>query len=169
MKRVSLMDIKTTQKWVLPAGIVVLGIAWMAAGQTGKSTSKSSDTQVMTSGSQAQATESPAPTVTPNVTVNGQKVPTGTNGSTDVAVPGGKAHVEVSNGHTKITTSSGGASGDTSNQQSGNVDINIDSRSGSGRSWSSTQVNGYSNNSDNSATSINSTSTFSSSSSHTGN
>jgi len=99
--------------------------------------------------------------VTPEVTVNGTKVPVDSDGSTDVAIPGGKAKVEVSSGHTRISTTENTANGDTSNSQSGNVDVNITSQSNTGTSWGSTQVYGFNASSGNSGTSYQSTSIFS--------
>jgi hypothetical protein len=165
MKKITFEDLKKTRRWVLPAGVVALGLVSVAATQPPASNSKAV-TEVSSTSSQSQDTESPAPTATPDITVNGEKVPVDEDGSTDVNTSGGKTKVEVSGGQTRITTSGNTSDGDTSNSQSGNVNINIDSHSSSGSSWGSTQVYGFSANSGNSGTSYHSTSIFSTDSDH---
>ncbi len=161
MKKLSLTDIKKAGKWVLPAGIVALGIASVVAGQPGTGGSKAAVTGVSTANSQNQATESPAPTVAPKISVNGAQIPTDKDGSTTMDIPGGKAQVNVSGGRTQVTTSNTTTNGDTSNKSSGNVNVDVNSQSHGGNSWGTTQVYGYNVSSDDSGVSSSSTSIFS--------
>jgi hypothetical protein len=161
MKKVSLTDIKTTRKWVLPAGIVALGFASIVAAN-GSDNSKANVTNVDSTSAKSQATEAPAPTATPDITINGVKLPTSPNGRRDVAIPGGKAHVEVSDGHTQVDAhTSGGQSGDTSNKQTSDVHININSQTNGGTSWGSTQIYGSQSSSDNMSSSFHNSTNFS--------
>lgn len=156
MKKVSLTDIKNARKWALPAGIIALGFASVAVGQPGTNGSKAAVTEVSSTNSQAQGSESPAPTVKPKITVNGQDIPTDKDGSTSVAIPGGTANVDISDGRTRITTDESGE-GNASNTQSSNVDVNINSQS-TGKSSGSTHINGFSTSSGNSSRSRTTTS-----------
>jgi hypothetical protein len=162
MKNLSFMNIHNARKWALPTGIVGLGLVSVLASQVGNGNSKASITDTTSTSTDIQANESPAPTATPNITVNGITIPTDKAGSHEVAIPGGKAHVEVSGGHTQITTSNSGKGGDTSNKQSGNVDINVRSQTNGGTNWGTTQVYGFDTSLDNSSSSFSSTSIFSS-------
>ncbi|HVQ43504.1 MAG TPA: hypothetical protein VMT30_00880 [Candidatus Saccharimonadia bacterium] len=165
MKKVSFTDIKKA-KWVLPAGVVTLGLALMVSGQTGGRGSKAAVTGANSATVQAQTAESPAPTAASTVTVNGTQVPTDRDGSADVPAGNGKAHVEVSGGHTRITTNDSGTSGDTSNNQSGNVEINMSSQTSGGTNSGVTQVYGSSYSSNNGSSSYNNTSIFSTGADH---
>ncbi len=158
MKTVSLKDIKNA-KWVIPAGIAVLGFAAVAVGQNAAQNSKAAVTTTNSVDS-IQSSESPAPTVKPKITVNGTEIPTDKNGTTEVPVGGGKAQVEVSDGHTRVTTSDSGPSGDTSNKTAGDVHVNVNQQSNNGSGSGSTWVNSYSSN--NGSSSYNSTQVFSS-------
>ncbi len=160
--KVSFTDL-TTAKWVLPVGLIVAGTA-IAAGQIGHNGTKTAATQVQSTVSQSQNTEVPAPQASSKVTVNGTDVPGG-DGSTDVPTGNGKAHVEVSGGTTHITTSTG-RSGDTSNQQTNNVDINLNSTSNGSSNSGSTQVFSSNNSSNNGSSSFSSTNVFSTGSDH---
>ena len=162
MNKLSLKNVYKVRTWALPAGIVGLGIVSVLASQAGNGNSKASITDTTSTSTDISASESPAPTATPNITVNGITIPTDKAGSRDVAIPGGKAHVEVSGGHTQITTNNSGKGGDTSNKQSGNVDINVHSQTNGGTNWGTTQVYGFDTSLDNSSSSFNSTSIFSS-------
>jgi len=158
----SFTDKIKTQKWVLPAGILVIGLV-VAFSQPSTGKAKAAVTQVTTTGS-TQAEASPAPTSAPDITVNGVKIPTDKTGSRDINTPGGKTHVEVSDGQTRVTTTSPVSQGTTSNTQSGNVNISIQSQSTGGTSSSSVQTYGSSTSFDGSTWSTNSTSVDSSSS-----
>jgi hypothetical protein len=113
--------------------------------------------------SQDTANASPAPTTKPEVRVNGKKL-TVQDGQTEVAIPGGTARVEVSNGATQVTTEQSEPSGDTSNQDKSSVNINLRTESDTDIR-SRTRIRETSRDSDGS--SFSSTSTFSSSSSKT--
>lgn len=152
MKQVGLADIKTISKWAIPAGILTLGTISVIAAGAGPANFKGVSSKVGATAPESRATASPAPDASPAITVNGVKLPIGTDGTHDVAIPGGKAHVEVSGGQTKVTAKTSSSSGDTSNTQTGNVDIQIDSQNLHNNSNSSTSS---------SSTSITSTSIFS--------
>jgi len=160
MKNVSLENIKKAGKWAVPAGVIALAVVSQLVAQPGKSPA-AAVTGVDTPNAQSQATESPAPAAAAQVTVNGQAIPTDKQGTTDLDVPGGKAHVNVAGGSTTVTTSDNGTTGDTSNNQSGNVNLSVNSNSNGGSNWGSTQVYGFSSNSNASGASFNSTSIFS--------
>lgn len=164
MKKVSFKDVKKARKWLLAVGVVAVGFASVALGQPGINKSKAADTGTTVSDSSNQTPASPAPTVKPEITVNGTKIPTDKNGSSDVDTSGGKAHVEVSGGQTRVTTNDSAPHGDTSNTQAGNVNVDIKSQNTGGTSWNSIQSYGNSSNFDGSSWSSNSTSVFNSSS-----
>jgi hypothetical protein len=164
MKKVSFSDIHKARRWVLPVGITTLGFVAVAYGQSGINTSKANTTHVTMTSSADQTPASPAPTVKPDITVNGTKIPTDKNGSSDIVTPGGKAHVEVSGGQTRLTTNDNSTHGDTSNAQTGNVNLNVDAHSTGGSSWNSIQSYGTSTNDNGSSWSSNSTSVYSTSS-----
>jgi hypothetical protein len=158
MKKLNLQDIKKTSRWILPAGMVVLGAIAIVATDSGTSRSKA-DTAPQSG--QLQAVESPVPTSKPEITINGKEMPTDKEGQAEVDVPGGTAQVNVSGDRTTITTSDSSAGGDTSNNNSETVDVNISSQTHGGTSWGSTQVYGFNSSSNNSGTSFSSTSIFS--------
>ena len=169
MKNMRLKDLKIARKWALPAGIVALGLASIVMGQqhnTGGS--KAAVIDVDSARSQTGAKETPAPTVKPDITVNGTAISTDEEGSKTIDTPGGKVHVEVDGGNTRITTNDSDSEigGDTSNKQSGDVSVNLDSHSNGGTTWGSTRVYGFSTSSDNSGAGVSSTSVFSSDSGH---
>lgn len=161
MKKVSSTDMKNVQKWALPVGVVAVGLISAVAWQASSNDSKAAMTEKASSDPQAQTTESPAPTTEPKIMVNGTQIPVDKEGSTEVAIPGGKARVDVSDGKTRVTTSDEARQGDTSNVQSGNVSVKIDSQSNGGASWGTTRVYGSSSSSHGSGTSFNSTSIIS--------
>ena len=156
MKKRSLTDIKIARKWAVPAGIVIIGFAYIAVFQLGASGSKVSATDVSLKASRSQSSVSPAP----KVSINGTEVPTDHIGSTSVNIPGGKAKVEVSGGSTRITTSES-AKGNSVNTQSNNVNVRINSQSTSGNSRSSTQIDDFSRSSGNSSSSTHNITIFS--------
>ncbi len=139
MRLVRLTDIKKISKWALPAGIVAVGLGVVVAQSVPRGAAKTAATEVSTTDVQTHGLESPAATVEPDVVVNGTKIPTNKKGSTSVNIPGGKAQVEVSDGHTSVTTQQNGSSSG-SNQSSSSVNINLNSHtttSSSGNSGSS--------------------------------
>jgi hypothetical protein len=146
MARLKLRHVNMARKWAIPAGIVALGAVAVVAGQSHLGNSKAALSTASARSSQSQSPASPAATVAPNVSVNGQSVSTGQDGTTTVPIPGGTARVDVSNGTTHVTTSEHVTSGDTSNSQSNNVNVHIDSSSNGGASQGSTQVYGFDSN-----------------------
>jgi hypothetical protein len=155
MKTVSFENMKKI-RWALPAGLAALGFTLVALGYG--SGNKASVKDTTSTDSHVQAAESPAPTATPNITINGTTIPTDKNGTRDVNTPGGTAHVEVSDGHTRITTNDSSQSGDTSNKSQQSLDLNVSSQSTGGSSWNSTHTYGFSDSSNGTSSSYSSTS-----------
>ena len=162
MIKVSLIDITKLGQWTLPLGVIAAGLLVVVAVQAAPSQHKAALTTVVTTPVHKPVAESPMPAANTDVSVNGTAVPTNTQGSSDVAVPGGNAHVEVSGGHTQVTTDTNGTNGVATNSKDGSVNIHINSaQTDGGTNWGSTQVYGYSNSADGSTMSSNSTSVFS--------
>jgi hypothetical protein len=159
MKKVTFIDMQIL-KWALPAGIAVAGIAVMAIQSTHQPT-KAALKQSPPAAGVSQTVESPAPTATPSVTVNGKRIPVGKDGTADVSVGDGKTHVEVSDGNTQITTTTNEQSGDTSNQQSNHIQVNMNSANTGGTNSGTTRVFGTNFSSNNGTSSFNSTHVFS--------
>ncbi len=156
MTKRRLTDIKMARKWALPAGIVAIGLAYLAIIQPGLASSKPTATDVKYKTSPTQHSE----TFSSQVKVNGTEVPTDKSGATEVNIPGGKARVEVSGGSTRITTNES-RKGNSVNTQSSNVNVSINSQSTGGNSHSTTQIHGSSRSSGNSSSSTNNITIFS--------
>lgn len=167
MKKVSVSNMLVLSRKAAPYAVVALGLVAVVASQGGPASSKAALTEIAATGDQAQTSEIPAPTASPEVVLNGQPVKVDGNGSAEVDMPGGKAHVQVTDGHMSISTNSNKAAGDTSNQnKTGNVSVKLDSQSNGGTNWSNTQIYGYNNSSDNTSTGYSSTQIFSTGSDH---
>jgi hypothetical protein len=162
MIKVSLIDIRKVGQWTLPLGVIAAGLLVVVAVQAAPSHSKAALTTIVTTPSHKPVAESPLPVADATVSINGTAIPTNNQGSSDVAVPGGKAHVEVSGGHTQVTTDTNGTTGAATNSSAGNVNIQVNStQTEGGSNWGTTQVHGFSNSADGSTMSSNSTSVFS--------
>lgn len=146
MEKAGVLNIKTLSKWAIPAGVMALGAFTVIAAGAGPGQSRNSDSTAATATSEPQSTEAPAPDASPAITVNGVEIPTNISGSSDVAIPGGKAHVEVSGGTTEITANSQSESSDSTTTSNGNVHIKIDSQSTS-TSVNNRSTTNYSNHS----------------------
>ncbi len=151
------------RKWVLPAAIVVFGLASTEHHPT--VVSNSAKAVVVGSGAAGQSSEPKASTVAPQISVNGITLPTDKNGISSMAIPGGKAEVSVSDGHTAVSAHSniGGAS---TSRTSENLNVRVDSQSGDGTNSSFTQVSSSNVSSTNSGVSSSSTSIFSAGATH---
>ena len=145
MKKVSFTNIKSTRR-LLPIGLAMLAVTAVALSQLHNDNFKAAVTKT-TSHESRQTSESVVPMATPVITVNGTQIPTDKNGSRDVNIPSGTAHVEVSNGNTRVITSENVKNGDTSNSSSSNVNMNISSQTLGGTNTGSSQTYGYSNSS----------------------
>jgi hypothetical protein len=146
VEKLKLGHLHIARQWALPTGIVALGVVAVVAGQPHPGNTKAALSPTSLKNSQSQSIASPAATVAPNVSVNGQSIPTGQDGTTTVPIPGGTARIDVSDGTTHVTTSEHSTSGDTSNSQSNNVNVHIDSSSNGGASQGSTQLYGFNSN-----------------------
>lgn len=131
----------------LAAGVSVLGITTLVFAQQHTGISRAAMTSV--SASQTKLVpDLTSPEVTPSITLNGAQIPLDNNVSRDVSTPTGKAHVEVSGGHARVTTQSNVKTGNTSNtsHSSVNVDISshnvIDAGSGSSHTYESRNSSG---------------------------
>lgn len=144
MKMAGRTNIKSTRKWAIPAGVMALGALTVIAAGAGPGNSRTSDSTAVTHSPEPQATEVPAPDASPEITINGVAIPTNISGSNEVAIPGGTAQVEVSNGKVEVQAESSATNGDTSSTSNGNVDIKIDSHSTS-TSTSNRSTTKYSN------------------------
>lgn len=144
MKKAGITNIKTTRKWAIPAGVMALGALTVIAAGAGPGNSRTSDSTAVTHSPEPQATEVPAPDASSEITINGVAIPTNISGSNEVAIPGGKAQVDVSGGRVEVKAESGATTGDTSSTSNGNVDITIDSHSSS-TSTSNRSTSKYSN------------------------
>jgi hypothetical protein len=140
--------------FAIPLTLAIAGLVW-----AGQSATTVRDTADVSTASPATA---PAITSTPaaHVTVNGESIPVGKDGTAHVNRLG--AQVEVSGGKTTVTSTTG--SGAATNTQSGDVTVSIDSNSHNGTSWISSQTSG--DNANGSSTSFSSTTVFSSGSAY---
>ena len=114
-------------------------------------------------------TTSPSVTEIPasntQVSVNGQPLSVDHNGSADVVVPsaGSSAHVSVSEHGKTVTTTVEPKSGSASSDNSGTLNLSVNSSSNGGNSWGSTFVSGtsFSSSNNGAAAGFNSTQVFS--------
>ncbi len=136
MKNIRLTHIKTASKWAVISGVLALGYGSTVLGQSGNGGSQSNVTESTTLTSEQESPESSVAEEGANVMVNGVKIPTDKLGSSTVSIPGGTAHVQVSDGYTNVTTHSD-PSENSSNQSAGNVNVNVDSHSSTSNSNSS--------------------------------
>lgn len=161
MKQVSFSDITKHARKALPVGVIALGAVAVGLSQGSASQSRAALTEIVSTGASEQATESPAPTSTPTVIVDGKQVPVDENGNASVETNDGKGHVNVSNGRTEVSTTEHHSSNDGTAAKGGNVNVNLNSQSTGGTTWSNTNVYGYSNSFNNGSQSYSSTSVFS--------
>lgn len=138
MKAVGVTNIKTLRKWALPAGILAVSVVSVIAAGVGTGGSKTAVTKGAPANTETQPTVAPAPDASPEVTINGMQIPAPVSGAKDITIPGGKAHIEVSGGHTHVSAHS--SSGGASNTNTNNVEININSNTSNDGPDSSSSV-----------------------------
>lgn len=113
----------------------------------------------------AETEASPAPAS--QVTVNGEPVPVGEDGTATVQNPSGDTKVTVSGNTTTVATETSKKSSSQSTGNNDSVQVNVSSDNSGGSNWGSTQVFGFSTSNNGNSTSFSTTNVFSTGTNHT--
>jgi hypothetical protein len=100
---------------------------------------------------------SPEPSATPQVTVNGQRVPVAQDGTASVSLPSGEAKVHSSGNRTTVTTSNSATGTTTTTSGNDNLNVSVNSASNGGNAFGTTQVYSYGSSNDSSDSSSDTT------------
>lgn len=142
---------------LLPAFLITLGLG--AIGVVYATTPAPSKVNLSVHNSTPEPAATPQPPASPQarVTVDGRRVPVGTNGSVSLSLPSGNTKIESSSNHTTVTTTSPAVGDVEEATDDGSMSVSVHSSSNGGNSRSRTNVTSRDNSSTRSSSSTTTT------------